>query len=308
MGLPTYKVWDTFAEFVRAETGVFGPDCQLKLLVALGGGQDDVERVWLNGCYGAHHCVPSGYAVWTQFRPRTLATSGYVQEELYDWLSQNWDALPVRPEMRSHRMVEKRWRCLTDFAAYAVSEKWRKGTYEEVWNDSIKSVSFYNRYMAIKYLELLRMTVRPDLALGDLRARNAWSPRIGLALLFPGKIGDVIGDREDNSDYAIELAEEMAVELLEDLKSDYGIVISHFQLQVLLCNFREMLVGGFYPRAGHDEEMDYLKLAAKLPSTKDVWDMRATLFPKSLLGEHSGWFGIQKSEYQRWKEFGKGIL
>jgi len=162
--------------------------------------------------------------------------------------------------------------------------------------------------MAIKMLELLRMTVRPDLILGDLRARNAWSPRIGLALMFPGKIGRVVGDRDDNSEYAIELAEECALEVLEELQSVYGITISHFQLQVLLCNFREMLVGGFYPRAGHDEEMDYLKIADDLPSTKDVWAMRSHLFPHHLLGEHSGWHGIQKSEYARWKEFGKGIL
>ena len=308
MSLPVTKVWDTFAEFVETETKVFGPDCQLKLLVALGASQDDFERVWLNGCYGAHHCVPSGYAVWKEFRPNELAGNPYEQERLFEWLEDNWDALPVRPEMRSHRMVEKRWRCILDFAYYAISRKWMSGSYQEVWNDSIKSVSYYNRYMAIKYLELLRMTVRPDLALGDLRARNAWSPRIGLALLFPGPIGDVVGDREDNNDYAIELAEECALEVLEELKSEYKIEISHFQLQVLLCNFREMLVGGFYPRAGHDEEMDYLKLAEKLPYTKDVWEMRSKLFPHHLLGEKNDWFGIQKSEYQRWKDFGKGIL
>lgn len=307
MIVPVTKVWDTFAEFVRTETGVFGPDCQLKLLVALGGGATDAERVWLNGCYGAHHCVPSGYAVWKQFRASDLLEP-YTQERLYDWLNRNWDLLPVRPEMRSHRMIEKRWRCLVDFAHYAMSHRWQNGTYEEVWADSISQVKYYSRYMAIKYLELLRMTVRPDLQLRDLRARNAWSPRIGLALMFPGKIGRIVGDRDDNSDYAIELAEECALEVLEELKDVYGIEISHFQLQVLLCNFREMLVGGFYPRAGHDEEMDYLKLADDLESTKDVWTMRSHLFPRHLLGEHGGWHGIQKSEYQRWKKFGEGIL
>jgi len=307
MGAPISHVWDTFAEFVRSETAAFGPDCQLKLLVALGEGQTDIERVWLNGAYGAHHCVPSAYAVWRQFRAHDLADP-YVQEGLYDFLSSNWDALPVRPEMRSHRMIEKRWRCLVDFSAYARSEKWRKGTYEEVWNDSIKSVSFYNRYMAIKMLELLRMTVRPDLKLGDLRARNAWSPRIGLALLFPGKIGDVIGDREDNSEEAIELAEECALEVLEVLKDEYGIQLSHFMLQVLACNWREMLVGGFYPQAGHDEEIDYIKLSEKKFDMTPIWETRSRIFPKHLLGEHSGWSGIRKNEYLRWKEFGRGIL
>jgi hypothetical protein len=190
---------------------------------------------------------------------------------------------------------------------YAVSETWRGGDYETLWKESISAVPYYNRYMAIKYLELKRMVVRPDVVLRDMRAKSAWSPRIGLALLFPS-VGDVIGDREDNSAYAIELTEDYALECLETLKHEYGLEISHFQLQVLLCNFREMLVGGFYPRAGHDEEMDYIKLAEKKFDMTPVWQKRAELFPHHLLGEKNGWHGIQKSEYAKWKDFGKGVL
>lgn len=308
MALPNWKVWDTWAEFVKTETGVYGPDCQLKLLVGLGEDYPPVERMWLNGCYAAHHCVPSAYALWCEFpHPGILATNREEQNRLYDWLEDHWDALPVRPEMRSHRMVEKRHACIVDFAKYAISETWREGDYETLWHHSIKSVRYYNRYMAIKYLELKRMVVRPDLILKDMRAKHGWSPRIGLALLFP-KEGVIIGDREDNSQYAIDLTEEMAIECLEVLRDEYGITISHFQLQVLLCNFREMLVGGFYPRAGHDEEMDYIKVAEKKFDMTPIWDKRAEMFPHELLGEKNDWFGIQKSEYARWKEFGKGIL
>lgn len=306
MPLPPTKVWNIFADFVRAETSIGGPDCQLKLLVALGEEADDIERVWLNGCYGAHHCVPSAYAIWTSFSARNLMRPT-VQEDLYQYLDRYWDSLPVRPEMRSHRMIEKRWRCLVDFAYYAMSERWRDGNYQQVWTDSISRVKYYSRYMAIKYLELLRMTVRPDLVLFDMRAKHGWSPRIGLSLLFP-EVGDIIGDREDNSEHAIELTEECAIELIQELKADYDVHITHFQLQVLLCNFREMLEGTFYPGAGHDEEIDYLKLAKAIPCVEDVWKTRARIFPKEVLGEHSGWTGIRKTEYQRWKEFGRGVL
>ena len=309
MANPAHQVWDNFAAFVKAETGVYGPDCQLKLLVALGEGKTEVERIWLNGCYAAHHCVPSAFALWRDFPdPYKVANDREEQHRLEDWLEDHWDALPVRPEMRSHRMVVKRHACIVDFAKYSIEGRWKVlPDYELLWHDSIKSVRYYNRYMAIKYLELKRMVARPDVVLRDLRARNAWSPRIGLALLHP-HVGDVIGDREDNSDYAIELAEDYALETLDVLKTEYDVTISHFQLQVLLCNYREMLVGGFYPRAGHDEEMDYIKLAEKKFDMTPIWDMRAKMFDHKLLGEKNDWFGIQKSEYLRWKKFGEGIL
>jgi hypothetical protein len=308
MALPNYRVWDIWAEFIKTEINSYGPDCQLKLLVALGEGRSPVERIWLNGCYAAHHCVPSAYALWREFPyPHLLAQSSKEQDRLEDWLEENWTALPVRPEMRSHRMVVKRKACIVDFAKYAISETWRQGVYEDIWSESISAVRYYNRYMAIKYLELKRMVARPDIVLTDMRAKSAWSPRIGLALLFPN-VGHIIGDREDNSAYAIELTEDYALECLDTLSTEYGLTISHFQLQVLLCNFREMLVGGFYPRAGHDEEMDYIKLAEKKFDMTPVWEARSRIFNNKLLGEHNGWFGIQKSEYARWKEFGKGVL
>jgi hypothetical protein len=309
MALPHFEVWDKFAEFVHHEVKIAnGPDCQLKLLVGLGNGRGDTERMWLNGCYAAHHCVPSGYALWREFpNPHVLVAYPDEQNRLEDWLEDNWSALPVRPEMRSHRMVEKRHACIVDFARYAVQETWRVGDYETIWKQSIGAVRYYNRYMAIKYLELMRMTVRPDLVLGDMRAKHGWSPRIGLGLLFPDD-ADVVGDREDNSDYAIQLTEDCASECLQILREEYNLEISYFQIQVLLCNFREMLVGGFYPRAGHDEEMDYIKLAETKFDMTPVWEKRAELFDKSLLGEHNNWFGIQKSMYTDWKNFGRGIL
>lgn len=313
MPLPSYHVWDIFAEFVRTELSVGGPDCQLKLLVSLGEHHVDphddplVKRVWLNGCYAAHHCVPSGFAVWTHFpNPVVLATSGYEQERLYKWLDENWKALPVRPEMRSHRMIEKRWACLIDFAAYAVEERWKTGSYDEIWKDSIGSVKYYNRYMAIKYLELLRMTARPDLILTDMRAKHGWSPRIMLGLLFP-HVASVIADREDNSDYAIELTEDYASEALDILKSEYNIEISYFQLQVLSCNAREASKGTFYPGAGHDEEMDYIRLAEGKFDMLPIWDRRENMFHHSLLGEKNDWFGIRKEKYLEAKEKWNGL-
>jgi hypothetical protein len=288
-------------EFVKAETGVGGPDCQLKLMSQLlcTRTSDPINIVWGLGCYAAHHCVPSGYVVWQNWRAEQVLDAGVDKMEA--WLREHWSALPVRPEMRSHRMPEKRAQCLVDFARYAVQEYWANTnlTYEDVWVDSQKRVKYYGRYMAIKYLELLRMTVRPDLILGDMRARHAWSPRMTLAMLFPEN-ADPLADRENHSEAAIALSEMRAAEVVK-LTHDAGVPMSFFQLQVLLCNYREALAGGFYPGAGHDEEMDYIKLCESKFDCSDIWRARQELFPQELLGELNGWHGIRKDRYADWK-------
>lgn len=296
--------WPRWVHFVKAETAVHGPDCQLALLHELGQRvrpSDIVEQVWLCGAYGAHHCVPSAFAIWQNWRPVDVLEA-YDTSEFHDWLESHWSSLPVRPEMRSHRMVDKRARCLRDFAKYALDHEWSDTTkgYEDLWNESQQVVKYYGRYMAIKYLELLRRCARPDLVLTDMRAEGGWSPRIALGLLFPA-FETRFANRTDNSKDTIQAAEACAVEAIQRL-AEHHIHISHFQLQVLLCNYREMIDGTFYPGAGHDEEMDYLALCTDFPDeVAFIYETRKQLFPHVYLGELNDWTGIRKSEYQRWK-------
>jgi len=295
--------WPLFEELIRGEQEVYGPDCQLHLLLSLAPEASDVERVWLAGTYGAHHCVPSAWAVWQAFRPAEV-----VREpgKLFEWLQENWTALPVRPEMRSHRMVAKRHQCLYDFAVYALGESWRTGTYQEVWEDAIESVKYMGRYMNIKYMELLRRIARPDMVLSDMRAKNGWSPRIALGLFFPSEIANIIADKKNNTQEAINLTEKCATEVIQHL-AERGITVSYFQLQVVMCNMREALLGTFYPAAGMDEEMDYIKIAETKFDMSHVWETRKRIFPHQYLGELNGWFGLRQSKYQEWKNKGRAI-
>ncbi len=276
--------WPLFTEFVQEETAVGGPDAQLSLLVHLGKDAPIIEQVWLIGCYCAHHCVPSAWAVWKEFRPEELRET---DERLHKWLAEHWDALPVRPEMRSHRMLEKRARCLEDFAHYALDESWTKGNYDDVWHDSIESVKYYNRYMAIKMLELLRRVARPDLALYDVRAKNAWSPRITIGMLWP-EVNDIVGDRDNNSDKAIALAEEYATKTIQEL-ANRNVNISYFQLQVMLCNYRELLNGGYFPGASNYEEILYIDQTKNKFDMEPVYQARKEIFKPECLGECHNW-------------------
>lgn len=290
--------WQLFAEFCAAELAAGGPDPQMAMMEYLSRGQEPIERVWMAGCYGAHHCVASAYAVWKDWRPMAVIQDQLIGLEA--WLEDHWDCLPVRPEMRSHRMVEKRASCLGDFAQYSVDSSWsRCVSYDSEWKHSIGNVSYYNRYMAIKFLEMLRMKVNPALVIPDMRAKGAWSPRIALGMLFP-EANDILADKSKNGPEHVALTERYAA-LARERLAERNVHVSFFQIQVLMCEFREALVGGYYPGASLDEEMELIEIAEGDFDMSAVWEARKALFPHHLLGELNGWHGIRKDMYKQFK-------
>lgn len=298
--------WPTFVQFVKDEVGTGGPDPQIALIAELAKEYSAPERVWLAGCYCTCHCVPTAYTTWKTF-PMWYLEESSRSSELNGWLVQNWAGLPVRPEMRSHRMVEKRQRCIEDFAAYARLANWndpRSGTelYEFLWNDSQARVKYFGRYMAIKYLELLRVLVRPDLRMPDMRARGAWSPRRTLSWLWPEY--PQVGDKDDNTKTTLDEVDHLAEATLDRL-AVRGVKLNYFQLQVLLCEYREALAGGFYPGGSHDEELGFIRRVGAHfgpDAVQPIYDARARIFPRELLGEHNDWTDLRKDKFQAYKE------
>lgn len=266
-----------FADFARREIADGGPEPELAPIVWLTRDSSDVEKVWAAGVYCSHHCVPSAMVVWKHWRPEQVVDS---EDKVEEWLRQHWDALPVRNEMRSHRMPTKRAICLRDFARYALDETWRIGDYDEVWADSIGSVKYFGRYVAIKYMEFLRRMVRPDLILTDVRiASGAWSVREGLANLYPDE-ADVLANRDDNSYSVIQLAERRANDLLFRLQREHDLTLSHFDVQVLLCEHKQHLRGTFFPGKSHIEEAEFAERVETQFSIPEFWEARRILFPK----------------------------
>lgn len=296
--------WRLFRHFVKAELGVGGPDAQLNLLTRYAIDYSPRERVWLIGCYCAHHTSPSAIAVWDAFPdPRMVIRA---PNKLRQWLKKHWKALPLRREMRSHQMLEKRTDCLVSFAQYTISGQWRDGDYEDVWDSSINSCRYYGRYMALKYLELLRLSVRPELETPDLRAKHAWSPRITLGLLQYAKDKELarrLADRHDNSPDTIEIVEKNAARLHRRL-IDRGIKLNMFQLQVLLCNYKQAITGRFYPGMGLDEERMYAEIAGKHFDIKPIYRLRRRLYDREHLGELNGWEGIRQDQLNHWRSLG----
>ena len=281
-----------FAAFAKEEIAHGGPEPELAPIVWLTRDQTPIEKVWAAGVYCSHHCVPSAMVVWRQWRPEQLIgeSSDYTRGCLHEWLAEHWDALPVRNEMRSHRMIDKRAKCLADFALYAVQESWAdpRMKYDEIWKDSINRVKYFGRYVAIKYMEFLRRMVRPDLILTDVRiADGAWSVRNGLALIYP-ETNPWMSDRDDNREETISKAEHQADLLIRDVHEQFGLTLSYFDAQVLLCEFKQMSRGTFYPGKSHDEEYDFAKRVETHFSIPEFWEARKTLFPSSVLKELHG--------------------
>jgi hypothetical protein len=293
--------WPLFRKFIRAEKAVGGPDCQFTLMLEHAkrhaGDLPPHDMMWLIGCYGAHHCAMPAYEVFNAFRYEDVLDH---PRRLRSWLKEHWRALPVRREMRSHRMLDKRWKCLVDFAHYARSNRWKCGTFDEVWDDSQKQVKFYGRYMAIKVLELMYRTVRPDMPSIDIRAQHAWSPRAAMALLYP-EHADWIGDRKRNDPETVCRVEKFARKIYRDLH-EHDIDVSYFELQGLLCNYKEMLYGRFYPGAGHDEDIEYMREYARDFDSAPWWKTRARIFDHRYLGEINGWDGLRPEIGQRWMQ------
>lgn len=293
--------WDLFAEFCRQELATGGPDPQVALMVELSKDTHPQEKMWLAGCYCSHHTVPSAYVVWKHFRPEHVIAD---ETELREFLAKHWDWLPVRPEMRSHRMIEKRLQCLRDFARFAV-HKWDLMPaldYNEAWKLSIDSVKYFARYMAIKYLEILHRMDILQWGLTDMRAKSAWSPRIALGMLYP-EVNHIIADKGNNTHEAVRITELHANRAVHEMRKR-GVPVSFFQIQVLMCEFREALVGGYYPGASHDEELDYIRIAQEAfgPETiKPIFDARRQIFPHSVLGELNGWNGLRQDQYRNFK-------
>jgi hypothetical protein len=292
--------WELFPQFAEAECWAGGPDPQIALIGSIGAGLPPNEMVWLIGCYCAQHCVPSALAVWRRWpRPESILKAHFI--EVAGWLEANWPALPVRPEMRHHRMPEKRAKALLGFAAYAQS--WPRtpryadaaDPYEAAWTDTIRSIPYYGRYMAIKFLEFLSRSVAPELRLSDLRPEGGWSPRRVLSWMFPRQAE--ILNSTDTKPRARAAVHGVASEMLKHIRATRVPNLSWFDLQVLLCEYREHWDGGFYAGCTHDEEVLYAERA--LPAMGDgvasiFYDHRSRLFPDRVLGERRGWHGIRK--------------
>lgn len=289
--LGTPKYWKAFADFCRYEKEAGGPDPHVQLSGALAG-DNRSSKIWMGGCYAA---VYNSAMAWALYLDRPLDYILETEEKkLASSLEAQWPWIIFRRERRAARSPTKLARCLKGYAEWATVELPKlevlrfapEELYEEFWNSAL-TIPTFGRYITFKLLEYLRRWVGVNIRPPDIRPRGADWPRRTLWELNPTQWTGM----EGNSPAAIDKVNDLASMAKERLASDHGVDLDFYELETLLCEFRQMYHSHkFYPGRPQDSELGYFyRVRKNWPIDGRFLDARARLFPHEYLGEKQGW-------------------
>ena len=287
--------WYWLAEFCRLERQAGGPDPHMRVVEHLSKGEDAPEKFWRAGCYVALYNVPSAEELWQEFPWQRAARD---PNKLVQWIhAKNRKAITTRPERRCVISALKLSTCLVDYTAWLETlnpqhlPKDRHKAYEQLWEE-LDDVGYMGRYAKFKLLEILERFGVP-ISLPDLRPAGGWSPRLTLALLYPNQAQELAGDNRPETLRAVNAAAEQAQLRLAE---QYNVALNLYELEVLLCDYRQLGRRQF-PGHSQDSELKYaLKTDAYRKHPSHLFTARAKLFPHEHLGELQGWIGNGRKE------------
>jgi hypothetical protein len=291
-----------FAEFCKWELASGGPDSQLPTVAEMAQSSSDSEeeRLWKAFCYIGVYNVPYGEVMWRNW---SFEAAWSHPTELRTWLDGAYDAkkITTRMERRSCRRSFQMNEYLFG-ARHFIDSGWSKlvdqckntdpyFAYEIAWK-RINQLPTVGRYAAIKLIEYLRRYHGLAVSTPDIRPKDAWSPRHTLGYIFPER---GLGNK-DNSLPALGVADQACKDAITMLRDEFDVHIDMFQLQVLLCEYRESWESKKqYPGRSLDSELKYaIKAQDEWNYRSDIWNARAKLFPHEHLGELNGWDGTRK--------------
>lgn len=286
--------WRHFADFAKWEKASGGPDPQLAMVGAMSHRVGGPELWWRAGCYIAVYNVPFAEVIWRDWPwARMRQESGEVR----GWLDSNWSRITTRVERRCVRRPDWMESFLIGYAAFAAEREYilrecerldPADAYDFAWDRALQ-VPRLGRYVALKLLEFLRryggLCAEPP----DIRPAGGWSPRATLAMLWERPEAAARDDRPET----LALVDALARDTCTRLAGEFEIEVDLFQLQVLLCEYRESWEGRRqYPGRSLDSELKYARAAEeKWGIRSTIWKARERTFPMEHLGEMNGWDG-----------------
>lgn len=291
----TEEHWKFFAEFCGWEMKSGGPDPQLAMVNGLQQGKSQAQRLWGLGCYIAVYNVAYAEALWREWLWGEVKLA--TRKQLLPHLKEHWSKVTTRVERRCVRRPD--WMCefllgyrlfVWDYAQLQKECKSLTPTaaYEHAWDRALQ-VPRLGRYVALKLLEYLKRYEGLPVQAPDIRPKGGWSPRRTLATLWEDPEVAVENDRPE----VLALVNDYCTETLRRLAGDFGLDLDLFQLQVMLCEYRESWEGERqYPGRSLDSELKYAYKAEHDWGHKSgIWAVRKKLFPHEHLGELQGWDG-----------------
>jgi len=289
---------EKFTEFTILKLQVGEPSPHLAIVGYLSKEQPLLRKGWYIGCYGATYCLPSAQMLWEHWSPELVNKQ---PDNFAAWIKENWAGIITRTERRCVRTPEKMTVCLTEYAAWltksfeglpALAADGPEDYYNKVW-DSVCSVKYIGRYIAIRMIEGMRRYCGIPAELYDVRSLGGWSPRITLSWMYP-EMKDAILQENKQGEEAADKAARMLLEVVFDRVPG----INFYVLAAMLCEYRVAIEKGKqYPGWTLDQEpLLYDKAKAYWGNRLEaagLWEARAALFPHAVLGELSGWNGTR---------------
>jgi hypothetical protein len=287
--------WQQFADFCRYETAYGGPDPHMTLSAEMSRGQELHEAIWRGGCYVAVYSAPYGEVIWQAWPWERIKNAS--AEEVRAWLDDNWKRL----EVHRHRKTVRRADWMTEYLlsyramvprliALLCNPKYPLSSvpaqYDAVW-DEILSVKRLGRYVGLKLMEFLRRVDLPVPPAHDLRPVDGWSPRQTLAMLLP-EYADIAEKKNHKS---LLVRTEEAGDIAQQRLTEYGVNISRFELQVMLCEYKQASKGKQHPGRAADTEMRLAyRVQEEWPDLQsDIWRARKAILQPWALGELHEW-------------------
>lgn len=281
-----------FAEFVRAVELAGGTTPHVAMTVESMNRLDDpLEKLWFAGCYALTYNWPAAERLFLE----TLIE----QPPDVEWLERHWAGIPLRKERKAVFRKDYFARSAATYISFAESLAEDSGwpaTYEEAFDLFNVSAFGMGRYIAIRWLEVMRRAF-PERCAGwvmpSILSDGGQHPRKALALMYPRDAEALLGG---NSPRELGISDLTANMLMADLGVEYGIQTNFYELQSLLCEYKQSALGRKqYPGKSIDTEMDYWLRVQEHWGDPDseFFHVRASCFPEWSLGEVHGWTGVR---------------
>ena len=171
-------------------------------------------------------------------------------------------------------------------------------------NERLQAVWGNGRWAAYKHCEVLRRVHGLPVEAPDMGHRFSSGPREGLATLY--------GHLEGQGEAAIAVLDARDRDLQKRLLG-FGLDVDVEELETILCNFKSLLAGRYYPGHDIDEMQEQVHTAQERGILSDeladeIWEARRKALPNHYLGELNGWSGISKKRMKAFAERGKVLI
>lgn len=280
-----------FLEFSRLHLLAGCPDPHLKMAVhQMRATEDPYESAWRAGCYVAPYEVCTGSLIWSNWDIWSVKEK---PGEFTKWIEETWSRWNIRRERRAARTPSKMAECLLSYANFVTDPNLLaahvEDQYQDLWSVSDVSLRYFGRYALIKLLEALNRGGLVRNIIPDIRPNGGWSPRETMALLDPAHAA--LYTEGGNKTAVLNTIQEETDKLQRELSEYTQQVVSYYNVEVLLCNYRQ------YPKHHPGWPLDsdlkyyYTFVRNNEEPTFDWKAMRKELFPIEVLGEIQGWEG-----------------